>query len=290
MRRLRLLVSGLFVLLLLGSAATAAPALWKIEENGARVYLFGTIHLLKADTPWRDATLEEAFREAGTLVVEAAVDTVDPATLQATIRRIGYYPEGDSLAAHVEAPVFDRIMAESQKAGLPTEVVVRMRPWLVGLTLTSAIATAKGFLPQFGAEAELLEEARKRKMAILPLETVEEQFAVFAHLSDAAQTALITRGLDEIDDIEDLFEQMKSAWLAGDLTALDRILKDGLEDNPELAEAMLYARNRRWVPKIEALLETPGTYFVAVGTAHLVGEGSVIDLLGRAGHAVARQQ
>ncbi len=290
MRPFRLLVTSFVFLLLFVNAALAAhvPAVWRLEANGATVYLFGTIHLLKAGTPWLDPELERLFDASDTLVVEAAVDTVDPTKLQETIRALGYYPPDDGLANHLDASTHARIMAEAEKLGLPTEVLERMRPWLVGLTLTSTLASRKGFLPQFGAEAELLARARRTEKVVLPLETVEEQFEVFAHLSDAAQTALIVRGLDEIAEIEDLFERMKTAWLAGDLATLDRLLKEGLEDNPELAEAMLYARNRRWVPKIEALLETPGTYFVAVGTAHLVGADSVIDLLRKDGYRVER--
>jgi uncharacterized protein YbaP (TraB family) len=38
---------------------------------------------------------------------------------------------------------------------------------------------------------------------------------------------------------------------------------------------------------IERLLGTPGTSFVFVGAGHLVGEGSVIDLLRRDGYEVS---
>ena len=291
MRPFRTLFTSVLFLLLFVTAALAAhvPAVWRLEANGATVYLFGTIHLLKAGTPWLDPALERIFDASDTLVVEAAVDTVDPAKLQDRIRALGYYPPDDGLANHIDASTHRRIMAEAGKLGLPTQVLERMRPWLVGLTLTSTLAGKKGFLPQFGAEAELLARARKAEKVVLPLETVEEQFEVFAGLSEAAQAALLVRGLDEIAEIEDLFEQMKTAWLGGDLATLDRLLKEGLEDNPELADAMLYARNRRWVPKIEALLEEPGTHFVAVGTAHLVGEGSVIDLLQKDGYRIERE-
>jgi len=290
-RPFRLLLASALFLVLFVTAAVAAhvPAVWRLEANGATVYLFGTIHLLKAGTPWLDPELERIFDASDALVVEAAVDTVDPAKLQERIRALGYYPPDDGLANHLDASTHGRIMTEAEKLGLPTQVLERMRPWLVGLTLTSTLASRKGFLPQFGAEAELLARARRKKKTVLPLETVEEQFEVFAGLSDAAQAALLVRGLDEIAEIEDLFEQMKTAWLGGDLAALDRLLKEGLEDNPELAEALLYARNRRWVPKIEALLEKPGTYFVAVGAAHLVGKDSVIDLLQQDGYRVARR-
>ncbi|MCG8505796.1 MAG: TraB/GumN family protein, partial [Sphingomonadales bacterium] len=46
--------------------------------------------------------------------------------------------------------------------------------------------------------------------------------------------------------------------------------------------------NRRWVPRIEALLATPGVHFVAVGAGHLVGPDSVIKMLAARGIAAER--
>jgi len=53
--------------------------------------------------------------------------------------------------------------------------------------------------------------------------------------------------------------------------------------DPALYQSVLVARNRKWVPKIEALLNDDQNYLVIVGTGHLVGHGSVIELLGKDG-------
>jgi uncharacterized protein YbaP (TraB family) len=46
---------------------------------------------------------------------------------------------------------------------------------------------------------------------------------------------------------------------------------------------MLASRNRKWIPRIEALLNDDKNYLVIVGTGHLVGRGSVIELLKKDG-------
>jgi uncharacterized protein YbaP (TraB family) len=51
----------------------------------------------------------------------------------------------------------------------------------------------------------------------------------------------------------------------------------------------LVARNRKWIPKIEALLNDDKNYLVIVGTGHLVGQGSVIELLKRDGIAATQR-
>ncbi|MCA8905440.1 MAG: TraB/GumN family protein, partial [Hyphomonas sp.] len=42
-----------------------------------------------------------------------------------------------------------------------------------------------------------------------------------------------------------------------------------------------------WVPKIETMLDTPGTMLVAVGAGHLAGKDSVIEQLRARGHDVS---
>ena len=46
-------------------------------------------------------------------------------------------------------------------------------------------------------------------------------------------------------------------------------------------------RNKRMAKKIESLFDEEGDSFVVVGAAHLVGVGSIPELLGAAGHAVS---
>jgi uncharacterized protein YbaP (TraB family) len=76
---------------------------------------------------------------------------------------------------------------------------------------------------------------------------------------------------------------MVRAWRAGDTAWFERQLKSDLGRDPKLYESVLAARNRRWIPKIEALLDEDRNYLVIVGTGHLVGRGSVIELLRKDG-------
>jgi hypothetical protein len=46
---------------------------------------------------------------------------------------------------------------------------------------------------------------------------------------------------------------------------------------------MVVERNRAWVPRIEAMLDEPGTTFVLVGGGHFVGDASILTLLAGAG-------
>lgn len=50
-------------------AVTAAPegsgpALWVIKDADSTLYLFGTVHVLKPETPWGTARVDQAFASA----------------------------------------------------------------------------------------------------------------------------------------------------------------------------------------------------------------------------------
>ena len=81
---------------------------------------------------------------------------------------------------------------------------------------------------------------------------------------------------------------MLSAWRRGDSKALADLLAEGFEQYPDLYRPLTVDRNRRWVPQVEALLDDREDYLVIVGTLHLVGKDSLIDLLEGKGHKISQ--
>ena len=80
-----------------------------------------------------------------------------------------------------------------------------------------------------------------------------------------------------------------SAWRRGDVAWFNRQMREEFGRDPELYQSLLAARNRKWISKIEALLNQDKNYLVIVGTGHLAGEGSVVDLLKRDGLSVTQR-
>ena len=60
--------------------------------------------------------------------------------------------------------------------------------------------------------------------------------------------------------------------------------------SPVIYQRLIAQRNRRWAEKLSQVLKTPGTYFVAVGAAHLAGPDSVQKQLQAHGIEVRRVQ
>ena len=102
--------------------------------------------------------------------------------------------------------------------------------------------------------------------------------------------------LADVDDVKKSTLEGFEAYIAGDEEALGKLSADfgsfekSGRDKAEFDEMMtdmLYARNKAWIPELQDIMKD-GKAFVAVGAAHLIGKGSVVELLTSAGYTVNR--
>lgn len=266
-----------------------APALWKIEQGEATVHLFGTIHLMTPQVPWFTPRLRAVFAAADYLVLEVAPDELTPEVTQPLMAKYGIYPAGETLAGSIPPALYANVMAKARSVGLQEQALAQMRPWLAGVVLSLQIAAANGYLPQYGVDHALMSQASATGKQVLGLESVEAQFGSFAAISAPAQVRLLEISMAQLEDIAGLFATLKEAWLSGDLETLEGPLIDSMAGVPEAVEALLARRNRAWVPQIVEMLDGGGSYFVAVGATHVIGDTSLIRMLEAEGLEVERQ-
>jgi uncharacterized protein YbaP (TraB family) len=140
-----------------------------------------------------------------------------------------------------------------------------------------------GFDAQSGVEMYFLERARNDGKSIAGLETVHDQIALFEGLAMNEQAEYLVSSLEQAHDLPKEVSDMVRAWQRGDTAWFESQMKTEFGRDPALYQSVLAARNRKWTPKIEALLNDDKNYLVIVGTGHLVGSGSVIDQLKKDG-------
>lgn len=268
------------------SPAPATPALWKATGARGTLYLFGTIHLLPVGLEWRGRAVNDAFAASDRLVLELAAGDLDPATLAPLMLSLGLQPPGKTLAAELGQPLYDRLATAGLAVGIPNGSLMRMRPWLAAVSLAALSAKAQGFDPEAGADKVFLAEAMARGLPVVGLETAAEQFGALARLDAARAREMVEQSLDELQEAPALFATMLGAWKSGDAGRIDAELVRRADSSPALNEALLYSRNRNWMPKLLALLAEPGSSFVAVGAGHLVGDQGIVALLRKAGMTV----
>ena len=139
-----------------------------------------------------------------------------------------------------------------------------------------------------GPDAVLENELPKEKKAYF--ETVVQQLKLMGSTSRSEQIASLMSALDKLGTAGGDVDNMARQWAGGDLDGLGKTVGDDPMVKGPLGETMLYGRNRNWIPTIEQMLAQNNQDLIVVGAAHLIGDGSVTDLLSKAGFTVTRIQ
>jgi uncharacterized protein YbaP (TraB family) len=289
MRRLaiRWRLLGLTLSCLVLAAAVRADsslhALWELHGKHNTVYILGSIHVLRpTDYPLAPAVLN-AYGNAKSIFMEVNLQEIDSQRMQTELLASARLPEGKTLPVIMGKQRYERASALAREVGVEISIFDAFAPWFVAEMISQLQLQKLGFQPTSGVEMFFLEHARSDGKPVAGLETVHDQIALFDALSMDAQADYLMSSLEEAHDLPKEVDAMVHAWQRGDTAWFADQLKSELGRDPALYQSVLVARNRKWVPKIEALLNDDKNYLVIVGTGHLVGQGSVIELLGKDG-------
>ena len=265
----------------------AHPALWKLSDHDTTIYLFGTIHLLPPGIDWLNGPLAFALDHSDTLMTE--LPDLPPGDVAAALLRHGTLPAGKTLRQLMSDKQRVQFEAALTKLGLPVALFDSKKPWVAAATLPIIQLQKSGYNLESGAENTLTKRATQLAKARGGLETADFQFGQFDVLTDAQQLEYLGAVLDALPQINGEITAMVGNWSRGDAAALAAQLNAD-SDSPELAEALIFSRNRNWAAWIENRMKTPGTVFLAVGAGHLGGKDSVQDVLAKHGFKVVRVQ
>ncbi len=265
----------------------ATPALWVTSDADTTIYLFGTIHILRAGTEWFHGKLLTAARSSDELVTE--IPDSDQSEIQAILLDLGILPAGQTLRALL--PANDRAALERElvRLGQPINAFDRFKPWYAADLIMLLEAGRVNINAANGPESVISEYFQSIHKPRSGLETLRGQFQLLDSLPVPLQRRYLGEAANEAPTIAGELEELIAAWSRGDADQL-AIINSDMKDEPELREILLTGRNRNWASWIKARLEKPGTVFVAVGAGHLAGEGSVQDQLKSLGIATNRVQ
>jgi uncharacterized protein len=281
------------LLLLMLSAAVRADAplhvLWELHGKHNTVYLMGSIHVLRpSDYPLAPAVLD-AYSHAKSIFMEVDLQEIDSQRMQIELLASARLPDGVTLPGVMGKQRYEHATELARGVGVDISIFDAFAPWFVAEAISAMQLQQLGFKPQSGVEMFFAEHARSDGKPVAGLETVHDQIALFNALSMDEQSDYLLSSLDEAQSLPKEIEDMVHAWQRGDTAWFSDQLKSELGRDPKLYESILVARNKKWVPKIEALLNDDRNYLVIVGTLHLVGQDSVIELLKKDGIAAAQR-
>ena len=247
---------------------SGTPLLWRVHKpGGPTVWLFGTIH--DAGLPAVQASVLAALAASPRFASELGDREPD----REAMRELSRIERGPGIDHQLPTDDWWELR-DTLRGKLREDDLKRARPWYALLLLNRLSAPTTESM-----DVGLAKTARTRRIPVDGLETPEDQIRALdsaVTVDDLAQ-AIRTRKTTGC-----AYRGLLAAYAAGDLAALAPMLVI-----PRSAEALLWARNRRWLPAIERYLGEGGA-FIAVGLGHLIGDQGLPALLVKAGYSVER--
>jgi len=271
-------------LALVACAAGAEPAaggklfLWEVKSATNSVYVFGSMHAAKPDMYPLPQLVEDAYRQADRLVVEA--DITDQAKVVESFALLTYAPP-DSLDKHVSPEVWKQL--EATPLAQDAAILKTLRPAALASILAVGALAAHGYDPQAGVDLHFLMRAHASAKQVVELESAEFQAGILGSLTDEEGNAMLSETLEGARSGELVREADKvaAAWKAGDDESLGRLLREANKDaaSKKIYTKLIDERNPAMAEKIAALASGSGHAFVVIGAGHLAGDRNVLELL-----------
>lgn len=294
MRRPSIIVVFLSLFLLAFQALAAERgALFKATDKGKTLYLYGTMHVGRADFYPLEPRIRAAMAAAPTLVLEIDM-TGKPANVAAAVQQHGMFAPGSPGYAGLAPERRARIEGALRKQGIDPAAVAQLKPWML-MTMLAVFDTVKlGYDPTLGVDDHLATLARSGKTRVAELETMQYQASLLNRLPDEQQWRLLEETLDNMASGRQLREtrEMLEAYERADRKAQDglmqRVESDDSLTGKFMREILLDERNGPMADKVASLLARENNAVVAVGLLHLLGQGGLPELLRKRGIKVER--
>jgi len=266
----------------------AEPAIWLVQSPKAKVYLFGTMHVLPKHVDWFGPHIGAAFSASTVLFEEADIGMVQPQVMSHIMNQ-AISPDFDllPLLSGKTAAKFAVLVRSCQ---LPLNVVSHFRPWFAAMlpTMCDLMADGGGALDsKLGPEGTLITRAKQDHKQIDFFETADEQIGYLSNAPEKIQIAELEQAIDQDDPAE--LTRIENAWFNGDVAAMAKTVAHDRGDDESTYQTIFVHRNERFAQRIAIMLRGHDTIFVAIGAGHLAGPDSVQVQLGKQGFIANRQ-
>ena len=263
--------------------------LWSIQTQSYKIYLLGSIHVLRPETYPLDPAIEKAYASSERIIFETDIAAMQDPAMQTKMLELGMYPTEQNLFDNIARDTRQQLEKKISALGLPPEAFSRFKPWFVALTLATLELQRLGYDPQYGIDVYFFDKARRGDKKIGFLEPPEYQIDLLGNMTNKDQDDFLKQTLKDLELIGELAGDLVKNWKFGNADKLHELLHRSFKDYPNLNDRLLIQRNLKWVKEVEDAMRQNKNVLFVVGAGHLVGPESVVDLLRKNGHEVKQQ-
>lgn len=263
--------------------------LWTVNSQSNKIYLLGSLHLLKPNAYPLAAAVEKAYADSRVIIFETDIAALQTPGVQAKLLELGIYPAEQNLLQNLDGNTRQQLEKKMSEIGLPLEQFSRFKPWFVALTLTTLELQRMGYNPNYGIDVYFFNKASADGKEIGFLEPAAFQINLLGNMVEQDQYDFLSQTLNDLEVVNELAGDLVKSWKDGDADKLHELLSKSFKDYPHLHDRLLIQRNKNWVQQIEGAMRKNKNVLFVVGAGHLVGPESVVDLLKKKGYQVKQQ-
>jgi len=293
LRRVRAVVITLTTAIAAGLLSTAPLAqtrafAWKATKGAGSVYLVGSVHMLTSDFYPLPASLEAGYKDSDLLVEEANLAEMLSPNMQFSMLSRGMLPAGQTLDKVISPATMALLNKHTSSLGMPVEALKQFKPWLLAMTIEAMEWQKAGFDAELGLDKHFFDRAQSENKGIQGLETTDFQISLFDGMTMEQQDHFLSETLKGVANETASVNKLAASWKAGDVAGIERLVLADVKSDPFVYDRLLVARNRAWLPKIEALFGRKRPAFVVVGAAHLIGPDGLVAMLKAKGYQLVQ--
>jgi uncharacterized protein YbaP (TraB family) len=265
-----------------------------VTNAKASFYLVGSVHTLGEDDYPLPAPYEIALKDVKRFLFE--FDPTRQTEFEKKLNAAAKYPPGEDISSKIDPKLFAWLQQnistvnsdarrgkKSQATGFNSGL--GYKPWWIAQHLFDKNAYSNVSASP-GLDDYFLARAQRMGKEIRGLESVDEHVAVLGGLSDRDGEILLRDALTPQKNGAAQLAGMRQAWRKGDTAALwarDSRFRRGA---PWIAARFVDERNRKWMPRIEAELQSGRPTAIVAGALHFSGPNSLVRLLEKRGYKI----
>jgi uncharacterized protein YbaP (TraB family) len=260
--------------------------LWRIQRDGQSSYLYGSLHVGKAEWMSPGPAMRLALQQVDTVALEIDLAS-DEAQLQLqALNSRSQRSIPAALRKRLERLWLAECLPLAQLDSGPVE--------LQATALLVLMGRRQGFDPAYSSEMMLTLYAKASDLPLVSLESLKSQLDLVLTESDAQATEMVSEVLAQVEKPQSRETQKKliSAWARSDLGLLARYQDwcDCVHTDRERADMkkLLDDRNPGLADGIERLHAGGQRVLAAVGALHMTGPLALPRLLAARGFTVER--
>lgn len=261
--------------------------LWRADRDGRTSWLYGTIHVGRAEWVRPGPTVQNALEQSDALALEIDVrdqNAMRPLTEPADPAVVARVLSGDRAR---------RLARQNEAACVEPGKTAGLQPILQVMALAGLVARADGLYPEFGADESMAVAARNGGKPVFALETAATQLQMLTGGSEAEEAEQVDATLAELESgqLRAQVRELADLWARGDADRLARYPEwcNCLHTPAEqrLMKRLLDDRNPGLADGIERMHAGGKRVFAAVGALHMVGPQSLPAILAARGFKVS---